>query len=240
MMRTTAAIRCGSVAASVVALIVAIPGPAGAKAIPTEPGGLFAGYQVARPTTHVSSAAATFTVPTITCRKNLSGVGPAVLVNSTVNTKKNSFTFSGGGVGAGCENKVAVYQAILVVNGTNYDDSEVPVSAGDTVTISVSMTPAKTIVTLIDLTSKSGKTRTGKGKTGASVRIGGSALEINKHLVGLDPFTRISVTNAKVNGKSLSSQRPVRLTWTRGKTTLVVAGALSAGKDFPVTFKNSN
>jgi hypothetical protein len=203
----------------------------------------FAGYQVNKPKTHIKSASETFTVPSITCKKNFSGVGPAVLVQSTVNKKTNTFTVSGGGVGVACQHKQPVYVAILEAKSTTLDDFTL--SPGDVATVTVRLTKRKSTVKLVDNTSGDHKTFSKGGSTGQTASLGASSLQINKKGVGLDPFAKISITKATVNGKPVGSQQPTRFTWTskptkQGKShPLVAAGPLKAKKNFSVTFKNS-
>jgi hypothetical protein len=222
---------------TVVATALSVAGGAVAAPGAKQTNTTFAGYLVSKPTGHVKSATATFVVPTITCKKNASGVGPAVLVQSAPN-KKNVTTFLGGGIGVGCEHKQAVYESIIVVGGNSTND--LTLAAGDHVTVSVKAVKRKTKVVLDDTTSGGHKTRTGKGMVGATAFIGDSSLEIDNVGVGLDPFTKIPVTGALVNGKSLKAEHAARVTWVRHHTVLVTPSALhGGGKNFTLTFKHS-
>jgi Peptidase A4 family len=202
----------------------------------------FAGYQLSKPATHVKSATATFTIPTISCKKNFSGVAEGVVIDSTVNKKTNSFVQTVGGIGAGCSKHQPEYVSIIDVDSTNSNDL-VGLAPGDKVQVTVKTSPTRDSVTVDDLTAKVHKTRAGKGTTGLTADIGGSALDINNIGVGLDKFTPISVTAATINGKSLAAEKASVVTWVRTKrgksTVLVTAGKLSKGKDFTVTFKHS-
>lgn len=229
----------GMSATAAAVVLVSLPiSSASAKGVPTQTDNDFAGYQVSKPAVHVKSATATFVVPTITCKKDFSGVGPSVVVNTAVNKKTNTFTFSGAGVGVGCQSKAPVYQSILVVNGNSTNDLTT-LAAGDTVTCTVKMTAAKTTVSVVDVTSGAQKTRTGKGKVGVQAAIGDRSLLIKKLPVGLDTFGKTDFSGAEVNGKPLASEKPVRYTWTRKSTVLVSASKLSKGKDFTVHFHSS-
>jgi hypothetical protein len=219
-------------------------GAAGAGAHPATPhiaaqtSEQFAGYQVDKPKTHVNSATVTFTVPSITCKKNLSGVGPAVIVQSTVNKKKNTFTYSGGGIGVACEHKSPLFVALIVINGDTINDETVPVAAGDSVTVVTKMVKAQTKVTLTDHTSKTSDTKTGKGAIGELAQFGNRVLAQGANLE-LDPFSRTSYTGAEVNGKSLQAEKAARVIWKRKRKVLVTTGPLSKGKNFTNTFKAS-
>jgi hypothetical protein len=200
----------------------------------------FAGYQVTKPKTHIKAASEDFVVPTITCKKNFSGVGPSVLVQSTVNRRTNTFRVSGAGVGVACEHKTPIYQSIIEVDGTTYNDFRL--AAGDHATIAVTLGKHKSTVTLDDTTSHQSVSHRGKRMVGMTASLGGASLSINKIGVGLDPFTPIRIRNADVNGKTVKSEKAERVTWINKKHPkhiLVTASKLRAGKNFEVTFKNS-
>jgi hypothetical protein len=198
----------------------------------------FAGYDVEAPKTHIKSATDTFVIPSITCKKNYSGVGPAVIINSTVDKKTNTYSSSGAGVGVACQHKQPVYQSIIEVDSHFYDDQPL-LAAGDRVTINALMSKKKVVVTLDDVTSNTTFTHSAKGVLGASVVLGSATLVINKHSVGLDPFNKIKITDAKVNGKSLKAEKAVKVTWVHKKHVLVTASKLHQGTAFTLTFKRS-
>jgi hypothetical protein len=161
-------------------------------------------------------------------------------VNSTVNKKTNSYRVSGAGVGVACEHKAPIYQSIIEVDGTTYNDFTL--SAGDHATISVKLAKHKASVTLVDATTDATATHSGKHMTGVSASLGCASLSINKRGVGLDPFAPIHIKNAKVNGKTMKALKATKVTWINAKHpthVLVIASKLSAGKNFQLTFKNS-
>jgi hypothetical protein len=196
----------------------------------------FAGYEVSKPTTHVNRATATFKVPTIVCKKNFSGVGPSLAVQTTPN-KKDVFTDDIAGVGVGCENKTPAYESIIDVGGHTFNDF--PFAANDKVMVTVVTVKTKTSVAVDDLTSGAHKTRTGAGREGAIAFIGDLGLIINNKKTGLDSFTKTAFTNVTVNGKSLKAGKATAFDWTRGKTVKVAVSGLKKGKDFTLTFKHS-
>jgi Peptidase A4 family len=198
----------------------------------------FAGYQVAAPKKHIKTVTETFVVPSISCKKNYSGVGPSVIVASTVNKKTNTYSNSGAGVGVACVHKQPKYQSIIEVDSTFFNDQPL-LSAGDRVTVTTTMGKHKVAVTLDDLTSKTTFSHSGKGATGATADLGCATLQINKHSLGLDPFGKLKVTHAEVNGKSLKAEKAAKVTWVKKKHVLVTAGKLSKGKNFTLTFKRS-
>ena len=196
----------------------------------------FAGYEVTKTKTHVSSVTTTFAVPSITCKKSFSGVGPSIVVQTTPN-KKNVYAIDAAAVGVGCVKGKAEYESIIEVNNDSFNDF--PFSAGDSVKVTITLNKKKTSVTVDDLTSKTSKTRTGAGRLGEYAYLGDEGLEINSKKTGLDPFTKTSFTASKVNGKSLSAQKAVAYEAKRGKTLLIAVSRLSKGEDFDLTFEHS-
>jgi hypothetical protein len=236
-MRRYAAVTLGlptAMAMTVGATASAAPRPALRHTSETSTG--FAGYQVGKPKTHLKSASATFVVPKISCKKDLSGVGPAVIFNSAVNKKTNTFRSTAAGVGASCQHKQVVYQSIIEIEGTAYND--ISLSEGDVVTITARLAP-KVKITVSDTTSGARKTRTGKKFTAVLAQIGCNALDINKAHAGLDPFSKIRATKAKVDGKPLGSLKLSRVTWVHGRHVLVKASKITGRDNFTLTFRSS-
>jgi hypothetical protein len=198
----------------------------------------FAGYQVNESKKDIKGASVTFVVPTITCKKDFSGVGPSVLIDSTV--VHNKYSDSGGGIAVVCENRQPEYVALPVVDGTNYDDTNVPISAGNKITVTVKY-GAKTKVTLENDTTHQIDTHTGKKSVGETAYFGDSGIQINHKGVGLDPFTPTSFSAAKVNGRPIGKESPQRYQWVdKHGHVLVTAGALSGQDAFTTTFKQSS
>jgi hypothetical protein len=197
----------------------------------------FAGYQVSAGKKHITTVREKFVVPTITCRKSLSGVGPAIELDSAVDKKTNTFTVAAVGVGAGCQNKQPVYDAIVQVDGVGHDDFQV--AAGDHIKVIITAGKHKTTATLVD--GKQTSTYKGAGMVGETAFLGATSLEVSKKQIGLDPFTKIKVRNAEVNGKSLKAAKAVRLTWVNKSTVLAKPSKLSNnGERYTIRFKHSN
>lgn len=197
----------------------------------------FAGYEVSESKKHIKGASVTFVVPTITCKKDFSGVGPSVLIDSTV--VHNTYSDSGGGIAVVCENREPDYVALPVVDGTNYNDTNVAISAGDKITMTVKY-GAKTTVKLVDDTTHQVDTHTGKRSVGETAYFGDSGIEINHKGVGLDPFTPTPFSAATVNGRPIGKESPQRYQWVdKHGHVLVTASALSGKNAFTTTFKQS-
>jgi hypothetical protein len=190
----------------------------------------FAGYAVAHPR-RVTSAAAQFSVPTITCKSRLSGVGPAVILDSATNV------FSGAGVGVACEHGRPVYQAVVIVRGAPHD--LFTLHAKDQVSVSVVSTRAGTVVSIRDLSRGKGRTLKGRGTVMSFAEIGVQGLEFGANRVGIDPFTPTTFTGAIVNGKPLGKVSAYPVERVRGATVQVAVGRLHFGTSFTVTFRHS-
>jgi hypothetical protein len=211
-------------------------GVATAQAASVKTSSTFAGYEVTE-TKGIKTATITFVVPTITCKQNYSGVGPSVVIASTVH--KNTYSYSGGAIAVACQNKQPVYVALPIVDGTNYNDRNVPIAAGDKITVTVKY-GQKTAVTLVDDTTHQVDKHTGRKSLGESAYFGDSGLEINHKGVGLDPFTPTPFSAATVNGQPIGKASPQRYDWVDSHhNVLITASALTHKENFTTRFKRS-
>lgn len=196
----------------------------------------FAGYQVSKPNGRITEAATTFVVPTITCKKSFSGVGPSVIVQTRA-TSKGAVTQSGAGVGVACENKQPIYQAVVIINGNETNDYQL--TPGDVVNATVRLSAAATSVDIKDVTSGADKSASGAGGIGAVASIGDSGISFGTASVGIDPFTKTAFTGAKVNRKPIGKLAPVAEQRTHGNTVQIAVSRLVKRQNFVLTFKNS-
>jgi hypothetical protein len=196
----------------------------------------FAGYQVTKTKGRITAASTTFVVPTITCKKSFSGVGPSVIVQTKVDAK-GGVAQSGAGVGVACDNQQPIYTAVVIVNGA--EDNDFAVTPGDVVLASVHLTAASTSVDITDTTSGADKTATGDGSVGATALIGDSGIDFGNASVGIDPFTKTAFTAAKVNNKPIGKLGAVAVQRTHGKRVQIAVGRLLKKQNFSLTFKNS-
>jgi hypothetical protein len=196
----------------------------------------FAGYQVVKTKGKITQARTTFVVPTITCKKNLSGVGPSVIVQTRLNNK-GAYIQSGAGVGVACLNKQATYRAAVIVNGIETNDYQL--APGDRVRATVRIAGGSTQVAIKDITSGADKTATGAGNVGATALIGDASIAVGSTSVGVDPFTRTQFSGAQVNGKPIGKLGAVAVQRTHGTTVQIAVSKLVKEKTFHLTFKNS-
>jgi hypothetical protein len=220
--------------------LVALAAPSATASTATKPATnlTFAGY-ITTPKAHITKANVSFVVPSITCKGRLSGVGPSIQIDSTVNKKTNTFSVAGGGIAVACEHSKVVYEALVIVNGVN--DNAFQVAAGDHVTVSVKY-GTKTVSTVTDTTSKAHKTDSAKASVGQSAFVGDSGVQVGSQNLGIDQFTVTHFTDATVNGHTLAKVKAQQTDWIdKHKVILIAASKLGKdGKSFTTTFKHSS
>jgi hypothetical protein len=230
-------LRLSVVAATAITLVAALTAPASAHGH-TKPltSATFAGYSVTKTKSHITSVTTTFQVPSITCKKNFSGVGPSIGVQSVIK-KKNVYTDDIAGVGVGCENKQPAYESIIQVGRTSWND--LTLAAGDKVTLTVTTGKKNTAVTVDDVTSGAHKTRTGPARGWTYTYIGDQFILINHKRTGLDPFNTTTFSRSEINGKSLTKEKAIGYDLKHGKTLLIAVSKVTNGKTFVLTFEHS-
>jgi hypothetical protein len=200
---------------------------------------IFAGYEVSKPNAHIKNVTATFVVPSITCDDEFGGVGPSVLVYSKINPRTGSHRTSGGGIGVACENGIAFYQSVFIVNDKTVSAGPISFSPGDVVVVSVSVTPRSSTVRINDTTSSVSRSHTGAGKVATQAFVGDNSVNVDGVSGELNPFTKTRVTNVLIDRSPLGRNHPHRFAWVRDGVKLVTASRLSAGKNFTLTFRSS-
>jgi hypothetical protein len=164
-----------------------------------------------------------------------------VLIQSTGNPRTNAHSESGGGVGVACENKTPIYNAIVEVVNHSYDDNLHPLAAGDRVVVTVTYGAQQTVATVRDVTAKRSFTHAARRSVGEFAFFGDSSVEIDQKGIGLDPFATTHFRAAKVNGRWILRQHPMRTNWTTSKgAVLVAASTLTKHDTFTTTFKRSS
>ena len=161
----------------------------------------FAGYQTAVTAGSATSSAATFTVPTLSCKTANTGNFPNAGVGATS-------TSSLAGVFTGCVKGSAVYFPVLVVNGTETNYTKTPLSAGDVINLSASVTTSGTTVQVTDVTKNVTKKLTGAGASATGAGMGDGAWYVNGTLLGVPKFGTLTFTSCRIDGKALASGSP--------------------------------
>src|SRR4029077_4418186 len=165
----------------------------------------FAGYQTAvTPAGSATSSAATFIVPTLSCKTANAGNFPNAGVGATS-------TSSLAGVFTGCVKGSAVYCPVLVVNGTETNYTKTPLSAGDVINLSASVTTSGITVQVTDTTKGVSVTNTitGAGASANAAWIGDDAWSSNTGtLLGVPNFGKLKFFNCLIDGTALQSLNP--------------------------------
>jgi Peptidase A4 family len=210
-------------------LAAALAVPAAANATAPKKSTNFAGYDVE--SKKVTSATATFVVPGITCKSKLSGVGPAIILDSSKNV------FSGVGVGVTCQSGTPVYESDLIVN--NKQHLSFSLAVHDKVTITVKVSKKRTLVRLKDITARKSKTLRGKGRRMTFAEIGAQRVAFGHTNVGVDPFRPMHFSHVLVNGRSLTAEKAFPLERVNKGRIQIAVGKITGRKNFTLTFMHS-
>ena len=185
----------------------------------------FAGYQTNVTAGSATSSAASFTVPTLSCTATAVGTTPDAGVAAN-----NSKTASIAGVFTGCEKGKAVYFPWLVVNGIETNYTSTPLSAGDVINLSASVTTSGFTAQVTDVTKNVSVTNTitGAGASANAAWIGYDAWFINGTLLGVPNFGKVKFTNCLIDGTALQSSNPQQFQRVNAKGIVQIAtGAFS-------------
>lgn len=190
-------------------------------------GGPFAGY-----ISHVSakSLVATLVVPTINCSRAASPSN--IEISITFGPKGGGALGSAGGVTAECNNGKAAYIGLTYVDHKDVLDT-VKISAGQKVTVTISVSAATCKVTI--KSPGGSKSETGKG---FAANYGVVGVQLFPALPGKFPkFTALKFSAVTVGGKSLGSVHPTRYAAVEAKKVLAAATTISHGTAFTVNDK---
>jgi hypothetical protein len=177
-----------------------------------------------------STIKATFKVPHVTCTSTNSGVFPGAFAFGLSD-------FSGAAAGVWCISGQATYEALNFINNTQTD--LFTVNPNDTVTVTVSETATKTLVTLKDVTTGSAASTPGPGGGVTSTLAGTVNASINGVDVGVPKFKSDSFTAVSIGGHPLGSVKPTEVERVNGKTVQLVPTAITGGNAFSVVFKHT-
>ena len=196
----------------------------------------FAGYQTPPTAGSVTSSAATFTVPTLSCITATVGTTPDVGV-------ANNATASVAGVFTGCVKGKAVYFPWLVVNGIETNYTSTHFSAGDVINLSAGVTTSGFTAQVTDVTKSVSVTNTitGAGASANAAWIGYDSWFINGIRLGVPNFGKVKFTNCLIDGTALQTWNPQRFQRVNAKGIVQIATGLfsPAPAAFATYFKHS-
>lgn len=226
-------------AAMALPLLLCVVGPSAASAAigPASTGSnVFAGFDVKPISGAITSAAGTFSVPSITCTSANTGLSLNVVILNT------ALNLSGGTLEIVCKSGAMQSAMGAFVNGAISPKFPMPVVPGHLMRMRVTESVTKTTVVITDLSTKVSKTVNGGGGTMTDCQIGDSAFA-DSHgnplavpAFGKIPFTAVAVNGLLLNSASLSASA---VNMVKAKTLRIATTALTAGNQFSLVFKHS-
>lgn len=200
-----------------------------AKANSAADSAVFAGYEV---TTGEASVTDRFVIPSITCPPGTtSGIGPgAYMVAGPTGDQ-----FDGADVSMECSDGSLLTGEYVVVDNANtlYSD---PVSSGDIIQASVSLTATATTVTIKDLTKadRFDLVGTAPGASGVAEFVGVDTLSSSTTPLPVPALSSVKISDASVGGTPLGDASADALALTSGCAVTLVPTAVANGADFQV------
>jgi hypothetical protein len=195
-----------------------------------------AGYKTTVAAGSATSAAATFTVPRLSCTTATRVIAP--LAGMTTNNNK---IFSVAAVHVGCVKGKAVYYPLLVVNGNETNYTTTHFAAGDVINLSTSVTTSATTVQLTDVTKNVTKTRTGAGASATAAWIAHDAWPSRTGILGVPNFGKLAFTNCLIDGKALGHWHPqaYQRVNSHGTVQIATGGLWPGGTAFTTHYRHS-
>jgi hypothetical protein len=180
------------------------------------------------------SAGVTFKVPKFTCAAtgvygNMFGVGDEATFGDPTTL---------AAVWQVCENGTAYNYLDVQANASLF--TETGFSPGDTIVASFFQTATLDQATIHDITSTYSYVAQGAPVPDASATFGTFPLFDDGSQIPIPKFSKVSMSQATVNGDYLSYAAPTQLNLTSGTKTLISTGTLKANSSFTLTFKASS
>ena len=185
-----------------------------------------------------SSAATSFTVPSLSCSTTDPTTG--ITLGSGIYSADSNWV-SAGGVVAECQSGVPVYSAQVIVDN-NVSDLTVTPAAGDAMSTAVDIAPGQTQVTVDDVTQNSSTTMTVPGGSVATYLLLGADVDRNPAVAGVPNFGKVKFTNASFNGRAVGDSTKAKIAdlYSSQKVLEVSASQLThKGTGFSLKFVNS-
>jgi hypothetical protein len=190
---------------------------------------VFAGYEV---TTGEASVVDRFVIPSISCPSDAtSGIGPGAYMVAG----PSGDDFDGADVSMQCSSGSLLTGEYVVVDNTNTEYSD-PVSPGDVIEASVSLTDTTTTVAIKDLTKpdRFNLEGTASGASGVVEYVGVDTLSNSSGVLPVPALTSVRFSDTSLGGTPLGSTGPSALALTLGCAVTLVPTAVAKGADFRV------
>ncbi len=210
-------------------------GASGNPTVPFAPGVIakstnYAGYGFKGKS--VTKAAATFTVPSITCSSAERGVAAGVFLIGSAPV------FTSALAEAACSGGTAEYGAAIYVNDTLI--TSLIVSPNDEIAVTVKESATSSKVTLDDITSGTTQSSGGSGGIATKWFIADDSLVSGSVELGVPTFTSNAFTSASVDETALGSFTPrTEYERVKGSTVQLVPTSITGGQSFNVLFKHN-
>lgn len=196
-------VRFGIGALAIGASAVAVASAAGVHYLKTTS---FAGYEFS--SSKVASVSARFTIPTITCSPQSSGVGPGAFVITSRRVGRVTEEYlNGAGLIVACQNNIPSYRLATAVAGSEMNSS-VTIRPGDVVRVQVHVSAHATSVTVTDLTLNQSQPQSGPGAKPSYVSVGTAAIAQGGVQLGVDRFSTVAFSDVVINGHTLAWWKP--------------------------------
>jgi IPT/TIG domain len=190
---------------------------------------VFAGYEV---TTGEASVVDRFVIPSISCPSDTtSGIGPGAYMVAGPSGED----FDGADVSMQCSDGSLLTGEYVVVDNTNTEYSD-PVSPGDVIEASVSLTSTATTVTIKDLTKadRFSLVGTASGASGVSEFVGVDTLSNSSGVLPVPAFSSVKFSDSSLGGTPLGGTSPSALALTFGCAVTLLPTAVAKGTNFHV------
>lgn len=230
----TAAARPLTPASPAVAAGQVANGPIETSSKPT-PNGVLAGYSASVHDGSATSAAARYVLPRLKCTAAFRAITPVAGISVDTPTA----TYSAAFIVTACVNGKARYNAGLVINGHEPDDSHISLHPGNVIRVSTNVTNKTTKVAVTNTTTGVTTARHGNGARAYSVYIGDSDWTLKGRTVGVPVFRTITFTKCDVDGKPVGNFAPTEYERSyRGVLEIATSSLISAGSSFHTYFRH--
>jgi len=230
------------VASGTVALLILGMGMAGASTAHAGAPDLrnarsFAGYQARVTAGSVTSSAARFKVPKLSCTSAHRAIAPDAGVSANnFRTESVAFLF------VGCNNGMVKYFPGLVINGHLFEYTTTHFSAGDLIEVFTRVSTTRTRVRITDVTSGVTKKRAGPGARASAAFVGDAGwVTRSRILLGVPNFGKLTFTHCAIDGSALGHRHPARFRRVnlRGIVQIATGALSSSGTAFSTIYKHS-
>ena len=196
----------------------------------------FAGYQTTVTAGSATVAAASFTVPKLSCTTATRAIIPDAGVAVAHSNVSIAMVFTI------CHNGKRVYLAQLVLNGKPFP-STMRIAAGDVIDLTTKVSTTRTKVEITDVTTGVTDKRRGVGASARAAWVGDDPAynSTGKTLLHVPDFGKLTFTNCLIDGTALGGFHPhaYQRVNSRGTVQIATGGFFPSGTAFSTHFRHS-